>query len=198
VFLVAENHAGKTSVANGLGAEYKDFGHYSIREIIKTMHLLTTDENPLTDRDGLQAFSQAMKKQYGPEIFIKKALTEFDNSSHKICIIESLRCPGEPHWLRHHSAKDFPDIDILIIGLTASVPERYGRFCHSRQDNIATVLSYEEFIRHDDLVNKGTQSWEENIAETIKNVDYSIRNADNALSSTIIQFKQAISTVYVV
>jgi|GEM_PF-5158503 len=198
LLLGAENHAGKSRLSKELGSSYEDFIHYSIREIIYDRHQRETREPPLKNRPEFNAYAEATKEKEGPITFILEALKKFEYSDKKICIIESLRCPGEGLWVTGEKIKDqFPDIDFLFIGLVAKQDERLRRFLDpSRTDIIADELTVERFMHDEELVNDGTTLWEENVRETLRYAHYTIDNNDGMFDETITQFKNAIASVY--
>lgn len=194
VFFVAENHAGKTSVANRLvDLYYPRMVHLSIRGIIKTMHKTLYDSAVFEDRDVIQNFSEMQKAEYGPEIFIEEAVRQFNDSVHDFAIIESVRAPGEAVWIRETLNKTFPNITPLIIGLTAPFNDRYNRFLSERPDNLSRELTRIEFDRQEDLVNNGMELWEENIETTMLLTDSDVSNYDNKLPEALYSIQELIS-----
>jgi len=198
IFLVAQNHAGKTRIANTLKALYDLFEHYSIREIITNRQQAATNDAPLEDRTQISKFSEFTKEKECPNTFILEALHRFHQSGNRICIIESLRCPGEGKWVTGEEIKTlFPDTDFLVIGLIAKEDERLRRFLDpSRTDNIAKDLTIEKFQEHEEMVNHGTYPWEQNVEETLRYAHYTIDNNDGMFDETITKLKNAIASIY--
>ncbi len=199
LFFVAENHAGKTSIAKGLEASFPTIAHYSIRAVIQKAY---TDQygvdSSALQRDHIQTFSEMMKAEYGPAIFIEEAVQLFNDSSLDLCIIESLRAPGEAAWITSTEFElRFPDILPLIIGITAPVEDRLKRFLSKREDNIAFELTEEEFYRHETLSNHGAQDtpWEENIKETFTYVDLTVNNANRQLDEALEKICELIASL---
>lgn len=186
-FFVAENHAGKTSLAEALEPHFPTIAHYSIRGVIQKAY---SDEygadNSAKRRDHIQTFSEMKKAEYGPAIFIQEAVKLFNNSSFDLCIIESLRAPGEADWIISPEFEiEFPDITPLIIGITAPIEDRLQRFLSARPDNLAAELTEEEFYRHEALSNHGHYPYEENIKATMLRADLIVSNANGKLDNAV-------------
>lgn len=195
LFLVANNHAGKTKIAERVINHFPELKHYSIRKIITTAFSTTyRTSTPLNKRNHIQNFSEMQKAEYGPEIFIKEAVQTFTTSTHDLCIIESLRAPGEAQWiLGEEFCTEFPDIIPLIIGITAPVEDRFSRFLSERPDTIATTLTREEFEKHELLSNHGDKPWEENITMTMEYTNLCINNADGNIDSAVREINDLLS-----
>ena len=191
ILLVAENHAGKTKVAEGLLHLNQKMAHYSMRTIIEMVFKDKTKEQFPKERGNIQKFSEYLKIDSGSEIFLKEAMRQFQESTYELAIIESIRAPGETLWVKSEEfQKEFPDISPWVIGLIAPVEQRYSRFLSERSDNIATALTRQVFDEHEQMSNHGIEPWEENISTTMEYVDFKVANLDGALQDTVTQIHE--------
>lgn len=192
IFIVAQNHAGKTTVQQAISEQFDSTISYSVREIIYQSYRSKYGTPLLEDREKIQNFSQIMKRTYGSQYFIKKALQRFQKSTAAIGIVESVRAPGEALWLQKVAEKEFPTIEIILIALTAKKEDRYKRFLTKRVDNISPILTLEEFDHQDAMVNKGVRDWEENVEKTMRYADRTITNNNGELERVKKQVKSII------
>ncbi len=201
LFFLAESHAGKTVIAKGLEAHFPTIAHYSIRAVIQKAY---TDKHGADSstlrREHIQTFSEMRKAEYGPAVFIEEAVQLFNDSSLDLCIIESLRAPGEAAWITSKEFElAFPTILPLIIGITAPIEDRFKRFL-SRPDNLTSVLTREEFDRDEVRSNHGAPSnpWEENIKETFTYVDLTVSNANGQLDEALEKICDLIASLQII
>lgn len=165
--IVAENNAGKSSMANAL--ESIGAKHYSMRQVIQERYAELNNGIFCKTRAALNEFSQQWKKRHGAQVFIEEAIQHFCASgcTAPYAVVESLRAPGEAQWLLQ-LPKKIPSIDTLIVGITAPYEDRLSRFLQGGMGEIGGELSENHFIHHESLAQGGSTEWEENVAETLK------------------------------
>ncbi|HEY0979999.1 MAG TPA: hypothetical protein VGE18_01165 [Candidatus Paceibacterota bacterium] len=194
LFLVAENNSGKTFLADHLIKVIANASHYSVRKKIQDMFEGDTKQKITNDRTHLQRYSESMKAEYGPRIFIHHTVAAFNRSAFDVAVIESVRAPGEAEWIQSREfEKEFPNIIPLLIGVTAPLRQRLRRFLSPRPDNIASSLTPEEFRRHEEIANHGKELHEENIGVTMLYTNFIVTNVDGKVHESVEKIREALS-----
>lgn len=154
--------AGKGTIVDYL--KTKGFKHYSVRayliEEIKRRQMPVTLESMVTVANDL-------RRQHGPSFIVtelyKKALTSNTN-----VIIESVRSTGEVEGLKKLGT-------FYLISVEAPLAIRYQRVIARNKDS-ADVLSFEEFVKQENVQMNNTDPNKGNIAGCMTRADFKLIN----------------------
>lgn len=190
IFLVAENCAGKSSVAREL-QECFAAKLFSMREVIYTeMRYQGFTDEEIQTRGFFKEFCEGMKKNSHPAFFIKQAAYNFLDRKESVGIIESIRCPGEAAWV-NEMKRQYEDLTICLIGITAPKVQRLKRFTQrDLQESLAKENTMKEFVRQEILVNSGIRPWEENVQKTMEYAHLTVENPDGGLDECVKKIKE--------
>lgn len=184
VGIVAQNNAGKTNVAkvsaHNLGALY-----YSAREKIRQRYKRLNGKDIQSVDTEFQSFCQTQKQEFGGHVFLEECVNDFlEVKGINVCVIESFRATGEANWLLNEMPQKYPNITGALIAVTAPYEERLGRFLAGRSDELSERTK-EGFDFREQLVNKGTEHWSENVEEVIRLASRVFNNPNGMLTKTI-------------
>lgn len=157
--------AGKGTIVDYLEGK-KGFAHYSVRVYI-TEELL---RRKLTvNRDNMVIVANELRAAHSPS-YIVEQLYEQALSSHKNCIIESIRIPGEVNALKTKG-------DFYLFAVDAPSEIRYQRITQraSETDNV----SFETFIENEKREMQSADPNKQNISRCIELADYVFENNGN-------------------
>jgi hypothetical protein len=194
VGLAAQNYAGKSGLADRLA--FHHMMHYSVREksILPRYHMLHGHEIEKIG-NALTTFCEAQKKEHGCQIFIEEWIDRFVTlEESNICVLESLRAPGEARWFMEEMPKKYPGLKVLLIGITAPYEQRLARALRGRRDELGKQTK-ESFEAREKLVNRGIEPWEENV-EAVLSLPYvqTFQNADGEFEETALQMRRYIES----
>jgi dephospho-CoA kinase len=183
VGLVAQNNAGKSEIAKGLAE--RGIKHYSVRDGIRKRHREIHGTEIENVGHAFRSFCQGQKKEHGYHVFIDSVIDDFmTNDNKKICVIESLRAPGEAQWFINEVSKKHPKATVLLIGITAPYEQRLGRFMKGRPDELGE-RTQESFDERERIVNNGSEPWEESVENTLRHAHEVFENPDGELQQTV-------------
>lgn len=154
--------AGKGTIVNYLTGK-KGFAHYSVRAYI-TEELLR--RNLTVNRDNMVSVANELRAAHSPS-YIVEQLYEQALSSHKNCIIESIRTPGEVYALKTKG-------NFYLFAVDAPAEIRYQRITQraSETDNV----SFETFIENEKREMQSADPNKQNISRCIEMADFIFEN----------------------
>lgn len=149
--------AGKGEVVRYLLESHDDrFIHYSMRNMIIECAREYLDV-AIIDRDGLRKYSNLLRKEHGPEVFVRRACERAGNSGTG-AIIESVRCVGEVDFLQNYLGEHF-----TLIAIDADRHKRFERV--TARGDFTDNVNFDEFCRQEDAELANTSPWEQNLQQ---------------------------------
>lgn len=118
---------------------------------------------PIKDRNAFRLLANSLRKECGPEYFVRILADRAVFQKKGFFIIESLRCQGEVEYLSNRFKEQF-----VLIGVDASMDTRYSRAF--RRGTIKDRTSFEEFERLERLESEGSDKWTQNLSMCMKMV----------------------------
>ena len=162
--LTGFNCSGKNLVADYL-AKHCGFNRFSVREMIGE-ELALRDLVPT--RENLIALGNNLREQEGVEVWVKKAIDKARKNGYSQVAIESLRNPGEVHYLRN-----LPNF--YLIGVVASPRVRFTRM--KLRGALGDPKTWKEFCtREAQDKGEGEKDTGQQIASCMKLTDFRVLN----------------------
>lgn len=151
------NGSGKGTFVRFL--EEEGYAHYSARELIFEEIAKRGLEN---DRNVTNYVGNLLRKEYGPDYIARELLRRAESSGAEKIIIESVRCPGEVHFLKERG--------VILLAVDDPVEVRFSRIQKRKQstDNV----SLEEFIEQERRESIGTEEWDMNIPACVAEANF--------------------------
>lgn len=137
--------------------KFTGFPIHQVSDIIKG---LAMQENISMDRDSLISYARHLTEKYGPDYFVRIALSKLPDFS----ILTGMRQVGQIHYLRNNC-------NLLLIGVTASSETRFLRM--KLRNKSGDPLTFEEFLKIEERDNKSSV---QNVEECMKQAAYVIEN----------------------
>lgn len=160
--------AGKGTIVGYLRGGYK-VKHFSIRTGI-TKCAYDHYGVLISNRDDLRIYANRLRKEFGPDIFIRRAAERADGQKNcHIAVIESIRCLGEVDYL----VKRYKNL-FSLLAVDAKQRERFKRIT-SRGDATDNV-TFEEFCRQESIELESSSLWEQNLMRCIARANHTILN----------------------
>jgi dephospho-CoA kinase len=157
IAVTGTNGSGKGTLVRFL--EELGFEHFSARALL----LEEIEKHGLgSDRSAMQKIGNTLRQEHGPDYVARELLQRVIASGSPKVVIESIRCPGEVHFLRDHGAQ--------LLAVDDEVGVRYARIfkrAHST-DNV----TLEEFVEQERVESIGTKEWDMNIPACVAEADY--------------------------
>lgn len=151
------NGSGKGTFVRFLEGE--GYKHYSARELIFEE---IERRGLLHDRNTTNYVGNLLRQEYGPDYVARELLRRARESGEDKVILESIRCPGEVHYLKQHGVK--------LLAVDDPVEVRYERI--TKRKNSTDSVSLEEFIEQEHKESVGTEEWDMNIPACVAEADF--------------------------
>jgi dephospho-CoA kinase len=104
----------------------------------------------------------ALRQEYGPDYVARELLRRATESGQQKVIIESIRCPGEVHFLQKYQ--------VTLLAIDDPVEVRYARI--TKRKHSTDFVTLDEFIEQERAESVGTEEWDMNIPRCIKEAEY--------------------------
>lgn len=164
VAVTGTNGSGKGTLVRFL--EEFGFRHLSARALL----LEEIERQGLKkDRVAMQTVGNSLRRAHGPDYVARELMKRAMESCSERVIIESVRCPGEVHFLKSHGA--------ILLAVDDEVLLRYERIvkrAHSTDD-----VTLEDFVEQERLESIGGEEWDMNIPACIAEADYVFKDNGN-------------------
>lgn len=151
------NGSGKGTFVRFL--EDEGYAHYSARELIFEEIL---KRGLASDRNATNYVGNLLRQEYGPEYVARELLRRAHESGHSKVIIESIRCPGEVHFLKANGA--------TLLAVDDPVEVRFKRI--TKRAHSTDHVTLETFIEQEQRESIGTEEWDMNIPACITEADF--------------------------
>ncbi len=151
------NGSGKGTLVRFL--EEEGYAHYSARDLLLEEIQIRGLGN---DRNAMNYIGNTLRQERGPDYVARELLRRAQNSGQEKIIIESIRCPGEVHFLRQQGVK--------LLAVDDPIGVRYARI--QKRKNSTDNVSLEEFILQEQKESVGMLEWDMNIPACVKEADY--------------------------
>ena len=154
--------AGKGTVVEYLVQQHH-FAHFSVRKFLTA---IIEQQNIPLNRDSMVAVANELRANNSPS-YIVEQLYSLAIKSHKNCIIESIRTPGEIEALRKLG-------DFYLLAVDANPKIRYDRIIirNSETDKI----SFDTFLENEKREMTSTDPNKQNLSVCMENADFRVEN----------------------
>jgi dephospho-CoA kinase len=151
------NGGGKGTLVRFL--EEEGYKHLSARDLLLEE---ISKRNLSDDRNAMNHIGNTLRQENGPDYVARELLRRAIDSGAEKIIIESIRCPGEVHFLREH--------EVLLLAVDDPVEVRYERIL--KRKNSTDKVTLDEFIQQEQKESVGTEEWDMNIPACIREADF--------------------------
>lgn len=127
---------GKDTLAKFLVEQFNYF-HSSTGDMVREEAMRQFGNN---ERPTCQIVAKKLREEQGAGIFVKKALSKFEQSSSSAVVISGIRTAGEADEIKNAGG--------IIVFVDASIALRYERMKARQRDN-ETMLTLEEFKKQE-------------------------------------------------
>lgn len=151
------NGSGKGTFVRFL--EEEGYMHFSARDLlVEELERRGLDKT----RESMNLVGNALRQEHGPDYIARELLRRATRSGQEKVIIESIRCPGEVHFLKAR--------DVTLVAVDDPVEVRYARII--KRKHSTDFVTLEEFIEQERVESVGTLEWDMNIPRCVKEADY--------------------------